>query len=271
MRPSRVRFAEVVRSDPIDVGLACLLMGGEVHLDLDVDPSLAILDELAASTRPLLGDRSPQDAARALRTVLHERYDFGGSDEDYDDVRSSLLPEVLVRRRGLPILLSVVWCEVAARLGVPAYVVGLPGRVVVGLGEPEDRHVHVDPFEGGRVLGPHDLLRRTAGAPEGDALAPMTGNDLLLRVLNNVRALATRQPPGLDAAALRLWAVELSLLLPRHPVSLRRERGELLVRLGDHLGGAEELETYALVVDGADETAATTARREARLARAQLN
>jgi hypothetical protein len=70
---------------------------------------------------------------------------------------------------------------------------------------------------------------------------------------------------------VRLWAVELSLRLPRHPVALRRERGELLVRLGDHLGGAEELETYALVVDGADEPAADAARREARLARAQLN
>jgi hypothetical protein len=70
---------------------------------------------------------------------------------------------------------------------------------------------------------------------------------------------------------MRLWAVELSLLLPRHPVALRRERGELLVRLGDHLGGAEELETYALVVDGSDEQAADAARREARQARAQLN
>jgi hypothetical protein len=99
----------------------------------------------------------------------------------------------------------------------------------------------------------------------------MTGNDVLLRVLNNIRALAVRRPPGLEAAALRLWAVELMLLLPRHPVDLRRERGELRVRLGDHLGGAEELETFALLVDTVDQGAATAARREARLARAQLN
>ena len=57
-------------------------------------------------------------------------------------------------------------------------------------------------------------------------VVPLPAHDLLLRLLNNVRALAVRQPPGLDAAAMRLWAVELSLLLPRHPVSLRRERGE---------------------------------------------
>ena len=275
MTPTRARFAEVVRSEPIDVGLACLLVGGEVERDLDVDASLEVLDQLAAATRPHLASTRPDDVAEALRRVLGMGHRFAGRPEDYDDVRSSLLHEVLLRRRGLPILLSVVWMEVAARIGVPAYAVGLPGHVVVGLGDPEDEHVLVDPWSGGTLLAPQDaadLVRRTTGQPlrPGD-LAPMPPDVLLLRLLTNVRALATRRPPGLDAAAMRLWAVELMLLLPRHPVELRRERGELQVRLGDHLGGAEELETYALVVEATDEQAATTARREARLARAQLN
>jgi regulator of sirC expression with transglutaminase-like and TPR domain len=202
-----------------------------------------------------------------MRRVLHMGHRFGGSEADFDDVRSSLLSEVLLRKRGLPILLSVVWTEIAARLGTQAMVLGWPWRVHVLVGEPEDEHVVVDPWEGGRVLDRAEIAQRSQGMP----LAPMSGNDLLLRLLTNVRVLAARRPPGLEAAAMRLWAVDLSLLLPRHPVALRRERGELLVRLGDHLGGAEELETYALVVDGADEQAADAARREARLARAQLN
>ena len=268
MTPSRARFAEVVRSEPVDVGLACLLMGAEVDPDLDVDPSLEQLDHLAAQVRlQLHGRTSPRDVAEGMRRVLHTTHRFRGAEADFDDVRSSLLSEVLVRERGLPILLSVVWTEVAARLGVPAHVLGLPGRVVVLVGEPEDVHVVVDPWEDGQVLDREEVVARAHGTP----IVPMPATDLLLRLLNNVRALAARRPPGLDAAAMRLWAVELSLLLPRHPVALRRERGELLVRLGDHLGGAEELETYALVVDGSDERAATAARREARLARAQLN
>lgn len=275
MSPTRARFAEVVRSEPIDVGLACLLVGGEVDRDLDVDRSLEVLDRLAASTRPHLTSTRPDDAAKALRRVLGTEHRFAGTREDYDDVRSSLLHEVLLRRRGLPILLSVVWMEVAARLELPAYAVGLPGHVVVGLGDPEDEHVLVDPHSGGRVLGQDDVSALVLGTTGGrllpEQLQPMSANDLLLRLLTNVRALATRLPPGLDAAAMRLWAVELSLLLPRHPIALRRERGELRVRLGDHLGGAEELETYAMVVEDADEAAATSARREARLARAQLN
>ena len=267
MRPTRARFAEVVRSEPVDVGLACLLIGGEVSPDLDVDASLEQLDVIATQARFRVMSRRPDDMAETIRRVLHMGYRLRGTDADFDDVRSSLLHEVLVRRRALPILMSVVWTEVAARLGVQAYALGLPGRVHVLVGEPEDEHVVVDPWEDGRVVGLDELPARTQGVP----LVPMSPNDLLLRLLTNIRVLAARRPPGLDAAAMRLWAVELSLLLPRHPVVLRRERGELLVRLGDHLGGAEELETYALVVDGADEQAAAAARREARLARAQLN
>ena len=275
MSATRARFAEVVRSEPVDVGLACLLIGGEVDRELDVDASLAVLDSLAAQSRAQLTGRSPAAVAEALRRVLGEQAGFAGVPDDYADVRSSLLHEVLRRGRGLPILLSVVWVEVASRLGVQAYAVGLPGHVVVGLGEPEDEHVLVDPYAGGRVLTrseADELVLRTTGALlRPDHLQPLPAGDLLLRLLNNVRVLAARQPPGLEAAALRLWATELSLLLPRHPVGLRRERGELLVRLGDHLAGADELETFAMVVDGADEEAAQAARREARQARAQLN
>ena len=72
-------------------------------------------------------------------------------------------------------------------------------------------------------------------------------------MLTNVRALTARQGRSLEAARTRLWACELSLLLPRHPLELRRERGELLVRLGSHLEGAAELEEFASLVDDADE------------------
>ena len=273
MTPLRRRFAEVVRSEPVDLGLACLLIGGEVEPDLDVDASLAALDALAATVR----QQVPRGAALAtvadgLRRVLGEQAGFAGGPEDYDTVRSSLLHEVLRRGRGLPLLLSVLWLEVAGRLDVPAYAVALPGHVVVGLGDPDDEHVLVDPFGGGAVLDPARLTQQLAVA--GWSLADvrvLRPADLLLRLLTNVRALTARQAPALEVSATRLWAVELSLLLPHHPVELRRERGELLVRLGDHLGGAEELETYALVVREGDEQASQDAQREARLARAQLN
>jgi regulator of sirC expression with transglutaminase-like and TPR domain len=273
---TRARFAEVVRSEPLDLGLACLLIGGEVEPGFDVDRPLAVLDALTATARPHVprggGVRA---AAEGLRVALGEQAGFAGFAEDYEDLRSSLLHQVLRRGRGLPILLSVVWLEVAARLDVPAYAVGLPGHVVVGIGDPEDEHVLVDPFAGGRLLTLGDVEHRvqatTGRALVAGDLAPLPASDVLLRLLTNVRVLTTRQAPSLDVARTRLWAVELSLLLPKHPLDLRRERGELLVRLGRHLAGAEELELYAMAVEDVDAAASEQVRREARLARAQLN
>lgn len=255
-RSSRARFADAVRADPVDVALACLLVGTEVEPDLDPDEHLGVLDDLAASV--VLRGRSPQAVAESLAEALATRGGFGGDAAAYDDLRSSLLHEVLRRRRGLPILVSVVWCEVAARLDVPARCLGRPGHVLVCLGEPQDEHVVVDPFSGGAVVPvPAEPL--------------LTGSDLLLRVLTNVRALAARSARSLDSTRTRLWATELSLLLPRHPVQLRQERGELLVRLGDFVTGAAALEEYASLVDDVDGASAATARRQAGLARARLN
>jgi hypothetical protein len=132
----------------------------------------------------------------------------------------------------------------------------VPGRIVVVVGDLEDEHTVLDAFAG-RVLS--------------RPVEPIGPHELLLRLLTNIRALTARQPRSLDAARTRLWAVELSLLVPTHPVELRRERGELMVRLGAHLDGAAELETYASLVEGVDEVIAEACRREARQARARLN
>ena len=251
---TRARFAEVVRSDPVDAALACLLVGSEVEPGLDVTTSLEALDRLAATVR--LTSHRPEDEARALQQALGVGAGFGGSEQDYDDLRSSLLHEVLRRGRGLPITLSLVWREVARRVGIPAHCLGLPGHVLLCVGEPRGEHVVVDPFAGGAVR-------------DAPAEPVLDGADLVLRVLTNIRALAARQGHALETVRTRLWATELSLLLPRHPLDLRRERGELLVRLGEHLAGAQELEAYASAVP--DDAVAEAVRRSARLARSRLN
>ena len=236
---SRERFAEVVRTDPVDVGLACALIAAEAEPDLDVREPLVELDVLAATV-------TSQDLGGLQRALGH----FRGAPDAYDDLRSSLLHQVLRRHSGLPILLSVVWCEVAARRGIRCVPLAQPGHVLVQVDG-----VVVDPYAGGAVVD-------VEPAPE---LLPV---DLLLRVLSNVRALAART---LDGARTQLWAVELSLLLPHHPLDLRRERGELLVRLGDYPGGAAQLEDYAALVEDVDADAAAASRGRARLARSRLN
>ncbi|MDP9101887.1 MAG: transglutaminase-like domain-containing protein [Actinomycetota bacterium] len=262
---SREQFAEVMRRQPVDLGLACLLVGAEVAPDLDLAAGLGRLDELAAVARPFLPHGcGPLEAAEGLRACLGGREGFAGAPGDYEDLRSSLLHEVLVRRRGLPLLLSVVWAEVARRLQTPAYPIAAPGHVVVGFGDPGGLQVHADPFAGGRII------ERPAG-PAPLTVWPADPVELMARLLANITALSLRRPPSQDATRTRLWAVELTLLLPRHALDLRRDRGNLLVRTGRHTEGASELEKYAAAVADEHPDVAEECLRDARAARARLN
>lgn len=268
----RRRFAEEARCERPDLSTLCLLLGAEADGALDeaaMDAAQVELDRLAGELPYRPG--TPRAWALALRELLGERYGFHGAPEDYRRLKSSLLHEVLRRRRGLPILLSVVWLEVARRAGAPVYGVALPGHFVVGFGEAEGQ-VLADPFDGGRVLTGADaelLVAGATGAPlSASMLTPADTLDVVLRILNNIRAWAAARPEHSDVS---LWAVDLSLLLPSHPARLRYERAQLLVRRGDYRDGARELEAYAEVVAAVDEPAAEQVRGQARAALALLN
>lgn len=268
----RRRFAEEARCERPDLSTLCLLIGAEADGALDeagLDSAQVELDRLTGELPYRPG--SPRAWALALRELLGERYGFHGTPADYRRLESSLLHEVLRRRRGLPILLSVVWLEVARRAGAPVYGVALPGHFVIGFGEAEQQ-VLADPFDGGRVLTGADaelLVAGATGAPlEASMLTPAAPLDVVLRVLNNIRAWADARPERSDVA---LWAVDLSLLLPSHPARLRYERAQVLIRRGDFLDGADELEAYAEVVAAVDGPTAERVRDQARATRALLN
>ncbi|MDC0772996.1 transglutaminase-like domain-containing protein [Streptomyces sp. HD] len=268
----RQRFAEEARSERPDLSLLCLLVGAEADGALDetrMDAAQVELDALAGQLPFRPG--GPRAWAVALRELLGERYGFRGAPADYQRLESSLLHQVLERRKGLPILLSVLWMEVARRAGAPVYGVALPGHFVVGFG-PTDEQVLADPFAGGRVLTGSDTELLVAGATGAalhpSMLTPADPLDVVLRILNNVRAWAAARPERTDVA---LWAVELSLSLPSHPARLRFERAQLLVQRGDFVDGAVELEAYAELISAVDEGAAERVRGEARAARALLN
>ncbi|WP_329186188.1 transglutaminase-like domain-containing protein [Streptomyces sp. NBC_01428] len=268
----RRRFAAEARAERPDLALLCLLVGAAADGTLDeagIDAAQIELDDLAGQLPFRPG--GPRSWATALAELLGGRCGFRGLPADYQRLESSLLHSVLRRRRGLPILLSVVWMEVARRAGAPVYGVALPGHFVVGFGPPEEQ-VLADPFDGGRVLAGADaelLVAGATGAPlDPSMLSPAEPLDVILRILNNIRAWATARPERSDVS---LWAVDLSLLLPSHPARLRYERAQLLVQRGDFLTGAAELDAYAEVVAAVDEPAATRVRQQALAARAMLN
>lgn len=278
MSASREEFAALMRDRSSSLARACLLMGRETDPELDLDISLGRLDTLAQIVGAgLPGAASPAAIGRHLRATLGGDVGFLGSQADYDDLRSSLLHEVLVRRRGLPILLSAVWIEVAARLELPAYGVGLPGHFVVGIGDPEraaepgagpdSPFAMVDPFGGGTAFPTASAYALLGHEPTARDLRPWDTPRTMLRILANVSTWARRS----DRLRTRLWSLELSLLVPGCPDTVRREHGETLARAGDFAGAADQLEAYAIRVEEDHPLAAKTARQDARVARARLN
>ncbi|CAM5429462.1 hypothetical protein SALBM135S_08972 [Streptomyces alboniger] len=270
-------FAAEAGAPHPDLALLCLLIGTETDPSLDregIDMARRLLDRLAGqAAKGHRGHRpdTPRAWATAVGELLGGRCGFRGRPGDYQRLESSLLHQVLRRRRGLPILLSVLWLEVARRAGATVHGVALPGHFVVGFGAPGDQ-VLADPFAGGRVLSGTDaelLVAAATGEPlVPSMLRPADTLDVVRRILNNIRAWAAPRPERSDVS---LWALDLCLLLPSPPPRLRFERAQLLVQKGDFAVGARDLDTYADEVADTDAPTADRARRQARGARARLN
>ena len=186
--------------------------------DCDTGAALAELDRLGRDLAPA-GGGGPANEAEAVRELLGHRHAFAGDQEDYDHPDNSMLDLVLERRRGLPILLSVVYVEVARRAGIALEGVGLPGHYVVGhFGQ--DPPLLLDPFGGGAPL--------ELAAPV--ELRPWRPHETALRMLNNLVGSYLRRADL--ARAIR--AAELRLDLPlgeRDAAALGAELRSLQARL----------------------------------------
>src|SRR4029453_5021658 len=104
-------------------------------------------------------DGNPFAVIDALNTCLFVEEGFRGDTEEYFDPRNSFLNEVLDRKRGIPITLSVIYMEVAARLGYSMRGVGFPGHFI-GRHATEGRDILIDPFHQGEILMPEDCRGR---------------------------------------------------------------------------------------------------------------
>ena len=146
---SRSRFADLATTPRPDLGELALALAAEFQ-PVDADRARATLDALAAEV-PAGPEDAPARQVDALVDVLARRHDFAGDTEQYDDPDNSMLDLVLERRRGLPILLSVVYVEVARRAGIPLAPVGLPGHFVCAHVE-ADPPLFIDPFNRGAPM-----------------------------------------------------------------------------------------------------------------------
>jgi regulator of sirC expression with transglutaminase-like and TPR domain len=187
--------AQVSRPDGrLDLARAALTIARWEYPTLEVDAYLERLDGLARGVDGSRRSTDPLGRLHRLREYLFVEQGFSGNREDYYDPRNSFLNDVLERRRGIPITLSLVLIEVGKRLGLAVEGIGLPGHFIAGA-RLEDSQIFLDPFNGGALLTPEsceELVGRVVGRKvtlTDEHYAPVSGRQLLARMLANLKAI----------------------------------------------------------------------------------
>src|SRR4029453_7536288 len=146
--PLEAWTAEVDRPDrDISLAGAAVALTRMGHPEIDTPRYLGHLDELAHAIERSRRAASPVERLHGLREYLFEEQGFKGNRTDYFDPRNSFLSDVLDRRMGIPISLSLVLIEVGRRLDLPMEGIGLPGHFITGV-RLDDAPILLDPFPG---------------------------------------------------------------------------------------------------------------------------
>jgi regulator of sirC expression with transglutaminase-like and TPR domain len=221
------------KDQAIELARACLLIAEDAYPGLDVERYLGEIESLALRLRARLKNAGGvEQRVIALNEFLFEELGYWGNTDDYYDPRNSFLTEVLDRRTGIPISLSVVYLEVARRVGVLAQGVNFPGHFLVRVAI-EDAWLFLDPFSGGRTLTPADLeqlLRKTTtpdAVLEPSVIAAATKRQIVARMLVNLAGIYGRNgdlPRSLDVLE------RLAILEPSNP-RIARDLAQLRERV----------------------------------------
>jgi len=264
MLPSvRERFAQLVSGpeDKLDLAEAALLIAQEEQPDLDITIYLRRLDEVAAAARARLPQvPEPTDLIHCLNVQLFQEEGLAGNESEYYDPRNSFLNEVLDRKRGIPITLSVIYLEVGRRLGLPLVGVGFPGHFLVKYSGANGELV-LDPFAGGATLTLDELAQKLRKM-YGDAnpflgqipqlLVPASKKDILVRMLRNLKGIYLQQNDFQRALA----AIDRILLVAPDLALEVRDRGAVHQRLGHLQAALQDFRHYLEMVPEAEDAEA---------------
>lgn len=257
-----------------DLGELALLLARDEYPSLDVEGYLAELDALARDARRAVGQPAGLETrvTRLTRFLFHD-LGFHGNARDYYDPRNSYLNDVLDRRTGIPITLSIVAMAIGGRIGLEVCGVGLPGHFVAkAVDGPEE--VLFDPFHAGRVLSAEQcellVLRATGQAfvPGTSGLRALPVAGIAVRMLANLRAIyLNRNDLGRGARVLeRLRQLEPGN--PAHP----RDLGICLHGMGQNGRAIDHLRAYVRAhADAADAEAVRRILRAAETAVGRWN
>ncbi len=201
-------------------------------------------------------DSGPSQRILALNEYLFAELGFAANEEDYYDPRNSCLNDVLDRRVGIPITLSLLYMEVGGRIGLPLQGVSFPGHFLVKCALPEGTVV-LDPYSGGISIGVADLQKRLGEARDGEVSSAIVAGmlvaagkkEIILRLLRNLKAIYLRSQKFDRALPILDWIIAT---VPDQPPELR-DRGMIYQELECSRAALADFERYLELSPGCDD------------------
>lgn len=195
MSDTRNEFLQMATREPIPLARGALLIAKEEYPALDIEQYLDRLAQLAREAAPVIaGGTDTIEKVRRLSDFLFAQKGFDGNRDQFADPRNSFLNEVLERRLGIPISLSVVYIEVGRQLGLNLFGVGFPAHFLVKAVDPRGELI-IDPFNSGMILDLDEIrarLNKIYGQPvdlSPAMLKAVGARDILTRMLRNLKSI----------------------------------------------------------------------------------
>lgn len=273
---ARAQFAELVvrHEEELELDRAALLIAAEEYPNLNVEEYLSLLDEIGEQARAqddFFAD--PLTRIMRLSNLLFDELGFRGNAENYYDARNSFLNDVIIRRTGIPITLSVLMMEVGRRIGLQLFGVGMPGHFLVKYAD-EEQEIFADPFHGGRIVDEDRCRQLIEQMYDGrmpfslSFLHAVTKKQILSRMLQNLKGVYAKANDHFKLLGL----VERALMINPDSASEVRDRGSANFALGKYVEARKDFENYLRQLPEANDAARIKSLlAELRQRQAQLN
>jgi regulator of sirC expression with transglutaminase-like and TPR domain len=250
-------FARLIACEDarMDLARACLLIAQDAYPKLEVERYMDEIERMASRLRAGLPQNcGAEERVVALNQFLYDDLGYWGNTEDYYDPRNSYLNEVIDRKTGSPITMSILYMELGRRIGLPLEGVSFPGHFLVRLPLRGGMLV-LDPFAGGAPQSEDELRSRVKRViPDGVAddlpaaelpldqfLEPATNRQILSRVLRNLKAIYRKS----DKPERMLDVLNRMLVVTPDASAELRDRGYIYQRLECYRAALKDLSDYA--------------------------
>lgn len=223
-----------------------LAIAWEEYPRMDLGHYRAIFDRMVDDLQPRLAEiHYPLKVVQEINQYLFVEQNFSGNDRDYYDPRNSFITDVLDRRLGIPLSLSIIYMAIADRLGFPMEGISFPGHFIIRPQHP-DIEIFIDPYNKGEILFPEDCankLTQLYGRKiplQREYLEPVSIRRILDRLLTNLKLIYLRCHEPSKALA----AIERSLMLNPDVPTQWRDRGLICYQLDRYTEARIDLENY---------------------------